>query len=54
MLVIAPTALGDFGIPECMGSNPGNDPNGDWASTRDNGSQMGVLSDERSSLGGLL
>ena len=45
---------GGLGIPECIGSNTDYGLSGDWASTRDNGPQLGGLSDWRSALGGLL
>ena len=35
---------GDLGIPEYMGSNPGHGLRENWASTLDNGSQMGGFS----------
>ena len=37
-----------------MGLNPTHDPKEGWASTWGNGSKMGVHSDRRSPLGGLL
>ena len=46
--------FGSLGISECMGSNPGHNLRGDWASTRGNSSEMGELSGRRSPLGGLL
>ena len=45
---------GGLEIHKRMSSNPGHGSKGDWASTRDNGSQMGSVSDRRSPLGSFL